>query len=121
LDYSNLGVKSYRPAVGVGIASIAVGGLGTTLAFYITSTLNSVPPGSSIRPMGLSLIFMLIVIATFLIGLALSIICVAMGFRRWRLWLLALLGLAICSFGPWFVGQAEMHYVTAKNHLVWES
>lgn len=121
LEYSQLRVKSYAPAIVSGISSIGMGLAGTTVSFYLASTLNSVPPGASIRPMALAAVIMLSIGGTFLLGSVLGVACIIMGLRRWRLWLLALFGIGLSCFAPWIVSQAEMDQVVAKNHLNMES
>ena len=120
LDYSVLRVKSTMPSRVCGIGSLAVGVLGTAIAFYLAYTLNSVPPGSSIRPMDLALFILLTAAGTLLLGLVLGIACITKSSRRGSLVVLGLLGIVVSCLGPWYASKAEVDHIVAKNHLVME-
>jgi hypothetical protein len=119
LQYTNVRVKTYTAAIVCGVITIGVGIVGCGITFYLASTLNSVPPGSSIRPMGLVAFIVLTSLGTIVTGMVLGLVCIYKGFRRWRIWLLALLGMALC-WAAWPVSQAEMNHMIAQRHLIME-
>jgi hypothetical protein len=99
--------------------AVVIGLAGNGFAFYLAYQLNSVPPGSSIRPMGLAAYIMLTSGGVFIFGLFLCVLCIGLSGGRWRICLLGLLAIIVCST-PWYVSKAEIDHVIAKNNLTLE-
>ena len=76
-----------------------------------------VPPGTSIRPMGLAMWIILSVVVTWVVG---SILAVSTIVRWWRHPVLRLngLGALFLSFTPFWVGPSVFHGVCRYRGLI---
>lgn len=106
-------------ATGLGVAGCTVGALATIIPLWPLAQFYRVPPGTVMRPMGLTAFLGLAAGAGLLISLPLTLACLAFGWRKRSSRRLALLGLLL-SASAICLGFYLFHWIVAARGFVLE-
>jgi hypothetical protein len=117
LEYGRSQPGRERAPVILGAVSCGIGLAGHALAVFAASRLWYAPTGVSIRPMGLSFMIVLIAFGTFCLGSTCAGAAIWCGWRRPRVWLLAVLGLGLC-LTPLTSSMFVWHWIVAQKGLI---
>ena len=122
LDYHAPKQYARRNCTFFALSSCAVGLAGNALGMLAASTLRHVPPGSSIRPMGLAALLFLIAAVTAALGI--TLVAVALGGstrvkRRALFHLIVVLG-ALLSLSPIVSSRWVWNRIELRNRLMME-
>jgi hypothetical protein len=100
VDYASCAVRRDLSRVGLtlGLIGCGVGAVAALLPLWPLWTFYHVPVGTSMRPMGLTLILGLFAMAGLFVAFPLSVICAALGWRHRRAWCLACLGVLLSAW-----------------------